>query len=338
MSGPLCLGIEIGGTKLHLGIGRGDGQILALKRLQVDPARQASGIREQIAAAFLGLLAEARLDRAEIRAVGIGFGGPVDSACGRIERSYQIEGWEDFPLADWIREHLAIPAIALHNDADTAGLAESRFGAGQGFSPLLYMTVGSGIGGALIIDDRIFRGFGKGAGEIGHLLVPVYDDPDRRRVATLDELELVASGWAIGRAGQEWVDSGRFAAECPRGWDFLGETARLHSGPVTGWMVAQAAHRGIGGAAAILVRAQMATAFALAQAVALMAPRRIVIGGGVSLIGADWFEGIRCFVDQFVFPPFKGGFDIVPAALGEEVVVHGALALARDALTHCSLN
>ena len=65
-----------------------------------------------------------------------------------------------------------------------------------------------------------------------------------------------------------------------------------------------------------------------------MAPRRIVIGGGVSLIGAEWFEAIRQLVDRFVFPPFRHGFDIVPAALGEEVVVQGALALARDATTH----
>ncbi len=97
-------------------------------------------------------------------------------------------------------------------------------------------------------------------------------------------------------------------------------------------MVAQAAHRGVPGAMDILVSAQMATGFALAQAIALMAPRRIVIGGGVSLNGEAWFDGVRRFVDQFVFAPFRGGFDIVPAALGEEVVVHGALALARDAL------
>jgi glucokinase len=338
MAGPLCLGIEIGGTKLQLGIGRGDGQILALKRLPIDPSRGAPGIREQIVGAFPSLLAEAGVERTEIQAAGVGFGGPVDAARGRTARSYQIDGWDDFPLADWIREQLGIPAVALHNDADTAGLAESRLGAGQGYSPLLYMTVGSGIGGALIIDDRIYRGFGKGAGEIGHLMVPVIDDPDRQRMIGLTELELVASGWAIGRAGQEWVDSGRFAEECPRGWGFLGEEARIGRDRVTGRMVAQAARRGLAGATAILARAQIATAFALSQAIALMAPRRIVIGGGVSLIGDEWFDAIRKSVDQVIFAPFRGGFDIVPAALGEAVVVHGALGLARDALTHNLLN
>jgi glucokinase len=330
MDEPWLLGIEIGGTKLQLGIGRGRGQIVALRRLAIDPARQAPGIREQIAEALPSLLAEAHLGRAVIGAVGVGFGGPVDTGRGRIERSYQIEGWEDFPLGDWIRQELHIPEVVVHNDADTAGLAESRFGAGKGHSPLLYMTVGSGIGGALIIHDRIYRGFGKGAGEIGHLMVPVFDD--QGRPTRLMELEQVASGWAIARAGQGLVDSGTFAEEDPTSGDNLDEADGREPRRVTGWMVAQAARRGVPEAISIVVRGQMAIGFALAQAIALAAPRRIVIGGGVSLIGSDWFDGIRQFVDHFVFTPFAGGFEIVPAALGEEVVVHGALALARDAL------
>ncbi len=98
-----------------------------------------------------------------------------------IEKSYQIAGWDDFPLGAWIREHLEVPRVVVHNDADTAGLGEARFGAGLGYSPLLYMTVGSGIGGALILHDRIYRGFGKGAGEIGHLRVLDVARPARRR-------------------------------------------------------------------------------------------------------------------------------------------------------------
>jgi glucokinase len=83
----------------------------------------------------------------------------------------------------------------------------------------------------------------------------------------------------------------------------------------------------------MLARAHAAVAFALVQAIALLAPRRIVIGGGVSLIGEEgWFDPIRRLVEHQVFPPFRGGFEIVPASLGEQVVVHGALALAQDAL------
>jgi glucokinase len=337
MAGTWCLGIEIGGTKLQLGIGQGRGEILALKRLQVDPSRQAAGIRRQISGAFPDLVAEAGIDRTAIVAAGVGFGGPVDADRGRIERSYQIDGWEDFPLADWIRDNLGVPAVVVQNDADTAGLAESRFGAGKGMSPLLYMTVGSGIGGALIIEDRIYRGFGKGAGEIGHLLVPVEDAGSDRRGVGMMELEQVASGWAIGRAGQELLESGGFAGFDLNELGILETSDGRGPGRVTGWVVAQAARRGVPGAVSILVRARAAIGFALAQAIALMAPRRIVIGGGVSLNGADWFDGVRQSVETLVFPPFRDGFDIVPAALGEEVVVHGALALARDVATHASL-
>jgi glucokinase len=336
MDGPWLLGIEIGGTKLQLGIGRGRGDIVALRRLTVDPARQASGIREQIVEALPALLDDARLDRGAIGAVGVGFGGPVDATRGRVERSYQVVGWEEFPLADWIRDDLGIPTSVVQNDADTAGLAESRFGAGMGYSPLLYMTVGSGIGGALIIDDRIYRGFGRGAGEIGHLMVPVFGGGSPGAPTGLMELEQAASGWAIARAGQDLFESGKLA-EDTRSWDIRDEAAGREPGRITGWMVAQAARDGVPEARAILVRAQEAVGFALAQAIALMAPRRIVIGGGVSLIGAEWFDGIRRSVDQLVFPPFRGGFDIVPAALGEAVVVHGALALACEALAHPAL-
>ncbi|MHB1560723.1 MAG: ROK family protein [Isosphaeraceae bacterium] len=320
MAGRWVAGIEIGGTKLQLGVGRGDGKIVALERLAIDPARQAEGIRRQIAEAFPRLLDAAGIARAVVGAVGFGFGGPVNADRGRVERSYQVDGWDDFPLAEWACEHLGVPSAVLHNDADAAGLAEARFGAGMGRAPLLYVTVGSGIGGAIIIDDRIYRGFGKGAGEIGHLLVP--DFRGEGPAYALAELEQVASGWAIARDGQRLADSGQFDAA-----ELGGET-----GQVTGWMVAEAARRGHPGAAGIIVRAQKALGLALAQAVALVAPRRIVIGGGVSLMGEPWFAAVRRAVDPFVFTPFRAGFDIVPAALGEEVVVHGALALAHDAL------
>ena len=98
-------------------------------------------------------------------------------------------------------------------------------------------------------------------------------------------------------------------------------------------MVAQAAERGDPRSLALLDQACRALAFALRQAVALVAPQRIILGGGVSLIGDRlWFEPLRRLVDAEVFPPFRTAFDIVPAALGEEVVVHGALELARDAV------
>src|SRR3954452_19283158 len=187
----MYLGVEIGGTKLQLGVGAGDGVLAGLWRGTVDVAAGPEGIRRQIVAAVPELLGRSGIDRAQVKGVGIGFGGPVDDATRTIIKSHQIEGWDDFPLADWVGGLLGWPAV-LGNDADVAGLAEALFGAGKGLSPIYYITIGSGIGGGLIVNGEIFRGIGRGAAEIGHLRFGDF------------VLEEKASGWAIGRqAGEE---------------------------------------------------------------------------------------------------------------------------------------
>jgi glucokinase len=324
------LGIEVGGTKLQLGIGRADGSLEALERLTVNPARGAKGILEQIEAAFLTLLQRMMLSPHDVRGIGVGFGGPVDVARGRVHASYQVEGWTDFPLAEQLRRSTGVAAVVIENDADTAGLAEARFGAGVGCSPLLYITIGSGIGGALIVDGQIYRGCGLGAVEIGHLEIPVRS-PSGIRILHLEE---VASGWGIAREARDEA-LGR-SSQGRRQWVIL---ERSKKGPqaFTAKVVAQAAIEGEEIAEAILDRARQGVAFALRQAIALLAPRRIILGGGVCLIGeAHWFEPIRGLVEAGVFAPFRGSYDIVTAALGEEVVVHGALALAHDAVVASS--
>jgi glucokinase len=326
MGEPLFLGVEIGGTKLQLGLGHGDGKVLALDRRGVDPAQGAAGILDQLAQAIDALRSRSGTTRAAIAAVGVGFGGPVDPARGVVTRSHQIEGWEDFPLVNWLEEHTGAPAVDLQNDADTAGLAEARFGAGVGFSPLLYVTVGSGIGGGLVINGAIYRGAGAGALEIGHLWVIDRNSSDLDVVV----LEDVASGWAIDRAARDYA--AKLGAEEQREWLPLtlagGDPARLDARHL-----AEGARQGDRASSFLLKKAVSAMSSALCQAVTLVAPHRIVLGGGVSLIGEDlWLGPIREQLTLHVFPPFRGTFDLVPAALGEEVVVQGALALARDAL------
>jgi glucokinase len=325
---PLLLGIEIGGTKLQLGIGHGDGTILALERRAIDPAKGAGGILAQIPEALEVLAAGNHFASGDIAAVGIGFGGPVDARRGLVLKSHQVDGWDGFPLVGWVQERLGVSRVVLQNDADTAGLGETRFGAGIGFSPVLYVTVGSGIGGGLILDGRIYRGGGMGALEIGHLWVVDRICCDQDVV----KLEDVASGWAIARAARQFAERPGGAGRSDP-WLVLqlvdGDPARI-----TPAVVAEAARLGDHEASFILGKAIAAMANALNQAITLLAPHRIVLGGGVSLIGEEqWFQPIRAQLDLHVFPPFRGTFDIVPAALGEAVVVHGALALARDALT-----
>jgi glucokinase len=321
----MYLGIEIGGTKLQLGLGPGDGTLAGLWRGTVNVAEGPEGIRRQITAAVPELLSRTGLDRAQVKGVGIGFGGPVDDATHTVIKSHQIEGWDDFPLADWIEDLLGWPAV-LGNDADVAGLGEALFGAGKGFSPIFYITIGSGIGGGLIITGQIYRGCGRGAAEIGHLQMSgeywnsggPYDNVP---------LESLASGWAI----EQMV---RSRAE------YLGEESRLlrqlaggEVSRITAREIAEAAEAGDRIADWALAEARHQLSIAICQVIALLCPRRIVIGGGVSLMGEQlFFEPLRHLVADRVFKPFAKCYDIVPAALGEEVVVHGALALARRRL------
>src|SRR5713101_2495579 len=191
----MYLGIEIGGTKLQLGVGAGDGALAGLWREKVDVAAGPGGIRRQIVRAVPELLGKSKLDRALIQGIGIGFGGPVDDHTHTIIKSHQIEGWDNFPLEKWLGDLLDMPAV-LGNDADVAGLAEVLFGAGKGLSPIFYITIGSGIGGGLIVNGEIYRGCGRGAAEIGHCLVrsgPHFPS-DRFGVVPLEEL---TSGWGL---------------------------------------------------------------------------------------------------------------------------------------------
>jgi glucokinase len=326
MPHSLLLGIEIGGTKLQLGLGHGDGRILSFERRTVDPTQGATGILTQIAGAVGPLLGRAGAGRDQIAAVGVGFGGPVDADRGVVTKSHHVAGWDGFPLAEWIQNELGVAAVAFGNDADTAGLGEARFGAGVGLSPVVYVTIGSGIGGGLILDGKVYRGAGSGALEVGHLRL---DGPgEANGGGERRTLEEVASGWSIGRAGRSAVE--RLVRE-GRATDPFYELAGGDPSRVTATIVAQAAGLGDPEATNILEKATDAVACALAHVVTLLNPRRIILGGGVSLIRDElWLDPIRRGLRQRVFPPFRDTHDIVPAQLGEEVVVQGALALARD--------
>jgi glucokinase len=315
------LGIEIGGTKLQLGIGPDDGVLRALWRGAVDIAAGPEGIRRQITGTVPELLARAGVERGQLRGAGIGFGGPVDDATHTVIKSHQIEGWDDFPLADWVSEVVGLPAV-LGNDADVAGLAEALHGAGKGLSPIFYITIGSGIGGGLIIDGEIYRGCGRGAAEIGHLRIQHEKWDDVRLIES--PLEDLASGWAIGEVARRYHPLQDQPLSSLVGHDRDRITARE---------VARAAEQGDDFAESILRHAWLELAEGICNVITLLCPRRIVIGGGVSLMGENLlFEPLRRMVAERVFQPFAGLTDIVPAALGEEVVVHGALALARKRL------
>jgi glucokinase len=310
----MFLGIEIGGTKLQFGIGAAEsGKLTAIQRADVRPADGAEGILrqiEQIAAPLIG--------QYQATAVGFGFGGPVDVSAGRIVKSHHVAGWDGFPLADWCRGTLGVPA-SVANDSDMAGLGEARFGAGRGRRVVFYTNVGSGIGGALVVGGRVYVGGAGIASELGHIRTGLDADTPQKIV------ELSASGWAIAAAAR--ADAGLVAP--------LAQQYHCPADRLTAKHVAEAATAGNAAALAIFGRATQTYGWAIAQMITLLSPEVVVIGGGVPLAGeALFFAPLRREVERYVFPPLRGAYQIAPAELGEEVVVHGALALARAQAEH----
>jgi glucokinase len=297
------LGIEIGGTKLQVIIGTGDGEIIRSWRGTVRRELGGKGIREQLSAAIKTLLAGEK-----IKAVAAGFGGPVDRRSGKICRSHQIDGWDDFDLRAWLTDLTGAPS-RVDNDANVAALAEATMGAGHDSDPVFYLTLGSGVGGGLVRGGKIYHGVPPGEAEFGHLLL------DRSGV----NVESRCSGWAVDgriRKAIEADPAGIFAK-------VAGETRGCEAAHL-----AEALLRQDAAARQILDETTDDLAFALSHVVHLMHPQTIVLGGGLSLVGEPLRAGVARALSGYIMQAFLPGPSVRLAALGENAVPCGALLLA----------
>ena len=304
----MWIGVEIGGTKLQVAVANGAGEIREIWRATVDTGRGGEGIRHCLAEEIPLLAARFSGDLGPLKGVGVGYGGPVDSATGTTICSHQIEGWENVPLARFLAVVTKVTCV-VGNDADVAGLGEAERGAGRGVRPMFYTTVGSGIGGGLILEGvGIHPGAGLGSAEVGHLRVskggPV--------------IEEIGSGWGMQRQARKALETGETSV-----------LSQLKAEEVTVPAIAKAAQAGDPLARKVLQEGIDALGFGLAKVMAIACPKRLVVGGGVSLLGEEtYLAPLRESVRRQTFAPYAHLVDLVGAELGEEVVLHGAIALA----------
>lgn len=301
----LFLGIEIGGTKLQLFVGDESAKVLERNKLPVDPSRGAAGIREQIERVLPELIGGRKL-----RTIGLGFGGPVDWRNGRICRSHQIEGWSEFDLSGWLHALLDVPVV-VDNDANLGALGEALHGAGVGFNPVFYVTLGSGVGGGLVVDGRVYHGTRPGESEIGHVRL------DRNGAI----VENHCSGWAVDKRIRELKVS--------RPESILGKAAG------TGGEAKHLRHaleQGDAAAQQILNEAASDLAFGLSHVVHLFHPAIIILGGGLSGVGEPLRAAVQSALSQFVMEAFQPGLRVSLASLAEDTVPVGALELARQSV------
>lgn len=221
---------------------------------------------------------------------GIGFGGPVDFDRQVVALSTHVGGWKDFALPRHIQESLNVPAV-MDNDANTGALGEAIYGAGRNAQSLFYMTLSTGIGGGIMIDNAICRGADSYAGEIGHLTIR--PDGPECLCGARGCFERMCSGLWLER------DHGRAAKE-------------LLQDP------------------AFVERYVVDLALGLKAAIMLLNPARIVIGGGIGKAGEALFAPLRRELRRQITEWSRARIDVVPAALGDDSVLYGALALARS--------
>ena len=304
------LGIEIGGSKLQLVLGDEAGRIHERRRLVVDQAKGAVGIRQQIEQTIIELLS-----LGEVTAVGIGFGGPVDWQHGKICCSHHIAGWSEFDLVEWLRP-LTKAAVFVDNDGNVAALGEALRGAGVGLNPVFYVTLGSGVGGGLVNAGKIYHGATPGEAEIGHL-------------------RLDRSGTTVESRCCGWAADARIRAL--KTTEPAGLLARLAANDTRGEAKHLSAALGQGDATAQRILREVAEdlALGLSHVVHLFHPGVIIIGGGLSGVGEPLRAAVQAAVRGFTMEAFRPGPEIRLAALGEDAVPVGALLLAMS--ERCSL-
>jgi glucokinase len=312
--GRQSIGLDVGGTKIAAARVADDGSILAHDRVPT-PAEDAGRTLEAVVELARAVMTE------EVEAVGIGAAGLVESAAGVLVFSPNL-AWRSVHLVEHVGGALGVPVIA-DNDATVAAWGEYRFGAGRGHDHLLLVTVGTGIGGGIVADGRIFRGAHGFAAEIGHIIVepggPLCGCGNRGC------WEQVASGHAIERAGRE------AAQRYPHSG-----IARLAEGVperVSGPVVTRAAQDGDEIARAILAKVGRRLGEGIAGLVNVLDPEVVVVGGGAVGAGDLLLEPARrAFTGAVEASEFRPPVSILAAELGNDAGVVGAAALALEEL------
>lgn len=299
-------GIEIGGSKLQLVSGNGEGQIFERARFNINRAEGAAGIRKLIEE---GLHI---FNQHSIKSIGVGFGGPVDRSTNSVYTSYHIEGWSGFEITKWLQQLTGVP-VFIENDANIAALAEAVCGAGKNYNLVFYVTLGSGTGGGLVINKKIYNGACPGESEIGHMRL----DKTGRIV------ESSCSGWSVNEKMK------RAAANNPE--SKLAALIKKAPG-AEAKVLLEAMFQQDNLANTIFDETTDDLAFALSHVVQLLHPETIILGGGLSLIGEKLRQAVAGKLVNYIMNAFQPGPLIQLAALKEDAVPVGSLIFAHSQL------
>lgn len=304
-----AIGIDFGGTTIKSAVVQ-EGRLLA--HGEVIDTQLHTG-PESLMEAILAVIAALRGAHPEVAAVGVGLPGFIDSVNGIVHALTNVPGWREVPLRALLAARTGLPAI-IENDAKAMAYGEWKYGAAQNGRHVLCITLGTGVGGALILDGRLYRGAQLAAGEIGHASIDYRGAPGPYH--NPGDLEVFVGNHQIAaRAAALYRVAGR-------------EVAVENCTPLD---LEKAARAGDAIAAGLWENLGGEIGCALVNAIWLLNPDAIVIGGGVAKAGDLLFDPIRRTVRERTLPLFHENLRIVPAALGNEAGIIGNAALALEA-------
>lgn len=305
-------GVDIGGTNLRTAVVDGDGTIADERRVATPTTR------DEIVAAIAGAVDELTPARPAARHVGIGAAGMIDFD-GVIHYAPNVPAFVRAPLRDLVAEATG-RLVAVDNDANVAALAELTHGAAQGYANLLLITLGTGIGGGVVVDGKVVRGAHGFGAEVGHFQV----DPNGPMCVCgeVGHWEAVASGNALGALGRACAVAG----DAPSVLAMVGGDVDA----IRGVHVGDAAQSGAPDAVALMRVYAHQVAVGLVGLANILDPQVILISGGLVELGGVLLDPLRDWFDGHIEGArYRSAIEILPAALGEEAGVVGAAVLAR---------
>lgn len=311
----LALGMDLGGTSIKVGVVTCQGTIVGRGLQLTEAYRGVADVVDNMVKAAKQAMEEAEVTPEDLEGVGIGAPGTCDGPRGIVVSGTNL-GWQDVPLAAMVQDALGLPSF-LDNDANCAALGEQWCGAGVGSQHMLMLTLGTGVGGGLILDGRIYHGARGWAGEFGHM--PVVGNGTPCNCGRRGCLETVASASAIAREAQHLID----ADQAP----LLAKRAAAQGRIVDARLVISAARDGDPVACQILRTAGGHLGWVVAALVGALNPERVVVGGGVAEAGDLILEPLRVVVRERAMPGPESVVSVIPAALGNDAGLVGAASL-----------
>lgn len=312
-AGRALVGIDIGGTGIKAAVLTPKGVVLGRGERDTQPVQDVNGVLDRVEQAVVTACWDAGVSRSRLLSVGVGAPGTMDRSRGVVVSAVNL-GWNEFPLARLLREKLKMP-VTVENDVDAAVWGEKIVGAGQGESELLGVWVGTGIGGGLVLNNKLYTGRYNTAGEVGRGIVLPWAPPGQGSV------EQVCSRTGIVETLTRLLRSGRTSV--------LTQLVDGDYSQVNNRVLSKAWKQKDPLVEEVIEHAAVVLGTAIGGIVTLLSLGRVVLGGGVTqALGRPWVEAVRRSVKRCVFPEVLRGVEILPSKLGQDAGTVGAALLS----------